>query len=60
MNEPGRAKLTESEHEALKELAEAYPEMPDIRRGYMLGYAEAVADQKGNRKPDRPAFAEEK
>lgn len=60
MNEAGRVTMTEKERAALRDIAEAVPHIPDFRRGYLIGYGDAISDKKEPRKKDQPTFAEEK
>ena len=41
--------MSETEKDILKTIAEALPEMPDIKKGEFLGYAKAMADSKKKR-----------
>lgn len=44
--------MSEKDKEILKTIAEALPNMPERDKGYFLGYAEAMAAGKENRKED--------
>lgn len=41
--------------DTIKTLEEAFPYIPEKERGYILGYAQAVADQKEKKEEKEPA-----
>lgn len=45
--------MSETEKEIIKTIAEALPEMPDIKKGEFLGYAKAMADAKKKKKQEK-------
>ncbi|MGC4018360.1 MAG: hypothetical protein QM793_03455 [Muricomes sp.] len=51
--------MSETEKEILKTIADALPEMPDIKKGEFLGYAKAMADAKKKNKQKKPASGEQ-
>ena len=63
MNQTGRAKLEEKEFSVMKALEKAVPMMPEFRKGYLIGYGEAMAEKKEmdeqTKEEEAPAFAEE-
>lgn len=45
--------MSEKEKDIIKTVADALPKMDERSKGYFLGYAEAMAAQKGDEKPEK-------
>ena len=62
MSMAGSPSISDNKQQILRALAKAMPTMSDYRKGYFLGYAEAMSDKKENGGPadgpSEPAFAE--
>lgn len=41
--------MSEKEKEIIRKVAQALPDMSDMNKGYFLGFAEAMASQKGQK-----------
>lgn len=59
-----KAMPSESGREILRVMAKTIPQMADFKKGYLLGYGEALLDSERARQKqqekDKPAFAEER
>lgn len=42
--------MSEKEKEIIRKVAQALPDMSDMNKGYFLGFAEAMASQKSQKK----------
>lgn len=54
-----RDTLSQKEKEILKKMAEALPNMPEIKKGELLGYAKAMVDLKKQKKEEEEVGDEE-
>lgn len=46
--------MKEREKEILKTISQAYPKMTEFQRGYLLGVAESIKKEKGNKDKKNP------
>lgn len=47
--------MSEKEKEIIRKVAQALPDMSDMNKGYFLGFAEAMASQKSQKKEEENA-----
>ena len=63
MEQTKRLRPTENGKEILRKVAKTLPKLSDYRKGYLLGYSEAMLDQEREGpdagEQDEPAFAKE-
>ena len=63
MEQTKRLRPTDNGKEILRAVAKTLPKLSDYRKGYLLGYSEAMLDQENaagsGQDQDAPAFAEQ-